>query len=242
MRSKSFSALSHGCIFNTEMDAASKKINTLLSLSECPHTSYTSMKTLWHNVMQTNHSCSAHHFTQISDKVYSIIVKEIFLLLGCSCKEAETCKLKYSCKHWVLAPAFYQWCQIYKHKKQNVRLLYFLLIKSPARRHERLIRRKSQRSWIWQEPLQTHNPTLLHKQAYPKKVVQDCVQMFSLDCQGWSLHKISGHSFPVLSHLQNKVLPGVQTEHLVFQFVPITSCPLSHVLPPCTYTAIFHIS
>lgn len=143
MRSKSFSALSHGCIFNTEMDAASKKINTLLSLSECPHTSYTSMKTLWYNVMQTNHSCSAHHFTQISDKVYSIIVKEIFLLLGCSCKEAETCKLKYSCKHWVLAPAFYQWCQIYKHKKQNVRLLYFLLIKSPARRHERFIRRKS---------------------------------------------------------------------------------------------------
>lgn len=66
--------------------------------------------------------------------------------------------------------------------------------------------------------------------------------MFSLDCQGWSLHKISGHTFPVLSHLQNKVLPGVQTEHLVFQFVPITSCPLSHVLPPCTYTAIFHIS
>lgn len=80
--------LCHMHIFLYGSGCHKQKINTLLSLSECPHTSYTNMKTPWQYIIQTNRSHSAcnlqisQHITQISDEVQSITVKKIFLYLG----------------------------------------------------------------------------------------------------------------------------------------------------------------
>ena len=54
-------------------------------------------------------------------------------------------------------------------------------------------------------------------------VAQDCVQTASE-----YLYNLSGPPVPVLGHPQSKeVFPDVQTEPSAFQFVPVTSCPVT---------------
>lgn len=69
-------------------------------------------------------------------------------------------------------------------------------------------------------------PSHLLKLRYLETIAQNHVQMaFGYLQRAW-LHNLSVQTAQVLSHLHSKEgLPDVEREHLVFQFVPIASCP-----------------
>ena len=77
---------------------------------------------------------------------------------------------------------------------------------------------------LWRSP----SPTPLSKQDHLEQVAQDCVQAGFEYLQRRRLHNPSGQPVPVLRHPQSKeVLPHVQMELPMLQFVPISPCPVT---------------
>jgi len=72
------------------------------------------------------------------------------------------------------------------------------------------------------------SPTPLPKQGHLEQATQDLVQAGLEYLQRRRLHSPSGQPVPVLRHPQREeVLPYVQTELPVLQFVPVASCPVT---------------
>ena len=72
------------------------------------------------------------------------------------------------------------------------------------------------------------SPTPLLKQGHLEQAVQDLVQVGLAHLQRRRLHSLPGQPVPVLRHPQREeVLPHVQTELLMLQFVPIAPCPVA---------------
>jgi len=72
------------------------------------------------------------------------------------------------------------------------------------------------------------SPTLLPKQGHLEQAAQDHVQAGLEYLQRRRVHNLPGQPVPVLRHPQREeVLPQVQTELPVPQFVPIAPCPIA---------------
>ena len=72
------------------------------------------------------------------------------------------------------------------------------------------------------------SPTPLHKQGHLQQAAQDLVQAGLEYLQRRRLHNFLGQPVPVLRHPQREeVLPHIQMELPVLQFVPIASCPVA---------------
>jgi len=72
------------------------------------------------------------------------------------------------------------------------------------------------------------SPTLLPKQGHLQQAAQHRVQAGLEYLQRRRLHNLPGQPVPVLRHPQREeVLPSVQTELLMLQFVPIAPCPVA---------------
>ena len=72
------------------------------------------------------------------------------------------------------------------------------------------------------------SPTLLPKQGHLQQAAQDPVQAGLEYLQRRRLHNLPGQPVPVLRHPQREeVLPHVQKEVPVPQFVPIAPCPVT---------------
>ena len=72
------------------------------------------------------------------------------------------------------------------------------------------------------------SPTLLPKQGHLQQAAQDLLQMGLEYLQRRRLHNLPGQPVPVLRHPQREeVVPRVQTELPVLQFVPIAPCPVT---------------
>ena len=70
------------------------------------------------------------------------------------------------------------------------------------------------------------SPIPLPKQSHPEQAAQDLVQAGFEYLRRRRLHNLSGQPVPVLHHPQSEeVLPHVQLELPVLQFVPIAPCP-----------------
>ena len=69
------------------------------------------------------------------------------------------------------------------------------------------------------------SPTPLPKQGHLHQAAQELVQV---GLQRRRCHNLTGQPVPVLHHPQNKeVLPHVQTEIPMLQFVPVAPCPVT---------------
>ena len=72
------------------------------------------------------------------------------------------------------------------------------------------------------------SPTLLPKQGHLQQAAQDLVQAGLEYLQRRRLHNLPGQPVPVLHHPQSEeVLPHIQMELPVLQFVPIAPCPVT---------------
>jgi len=72
------------------------------------------------------------------------------------------------------------------------------------------------------------SPTPLLKQGHLQQTAQDCIQAGLEYVRRRRLHKLPGQPVPVLRHHQREeVLPHVQTEFPLLQFVPIGPCPVA---------------
>ena len=72
------------------------------------------------------------------------------------------------------------------------------------------------------------SPTLLPKQGHLQQAAQDLVQASLEYLQRRRLHSLPGQPVPVLRRpKREEVLPHVQTELPVPQFVPIAPCPVT---------------
>jgi len=72
------------------------------------------------------------------------------------------------------------------------------------------------------------SPTTLPKQGHLQQAVEDLVQAGLEYLQRGRLHSLPGQPVPVLRHPQREVvLPHVQMELPVLQFVPIAPCPVA---------------
>jgi len=81
---------------------------------------------------------------------------------------------------------------------------------------------------IERELCRSSGPTLLLKQGLLLLATQEGVQTAFEYLQGWRLHSLSGQLVPVVGHpYSKKVLPDVQREPPVFQFVFIASDPVT---------------
>ena len=68
----------------------------------------------------------------------------------------------------------------------------------------------------------------LPKQNHPEQVAQDRFQVGLEYLQGRRIHNLSGQPVPVLCHPQREeVLPHVQLELPLLQFVPVAPCPVA---------------
>jgi len=72
------------------------------------------------------------------------------------------------------------------------------------------------------------SPTLLLKQGLLQQAADDLVQAGPEYLQRRRIHNLPGQPVPVLHHLQREeVLPHVQTELPMLQFVPVAPCPVT---------------
>jgi len=72
------------------------------------------------------------------------------------------------------------------------------------------------------------SPAPLPKQGHPEQAAQDCVQAGLQYLQRRRLHNLPGQLGPGLRHPQSEeVLPHVQLELPVLQFVPVAPCPVT---------------
>jgi len=71
------------------------------------------------------------------------------------------------------------------------------------------------------------SPTPLPKQGHPQQAAQDRVQVGLKYLQRRRLHNLPGQPVPGLHHSQSEeVLPHVQVELSLLQFVPVAPCPV----------------
>ena len=78
----------------------------------------------------------------------------------------------------------------------------------------------------WQGPLGIPQPNPLPKQGHPEQAAQDCIQAGLEYLQRRRLHSPSGQPGPGLRHPQREeVLPRLQLELPLLQFVPVAPCP-----------------
>jgi len=71
-------------------------------------------------------------------------------------------------------------------------------------------------------------PTPLPKQDHLQQAAQDLVQVGLEYLQRRTLHNLPGQPVPVLRHPQREeVLPRVQVELPMVQFVPVAPCPVA---------------
>ena len=71
-------------------------------------------------------------------------------------------------------------------------------------------------------------PTPLPKQGHLQQAAQNVIQVVFEYLQRSRIHNLSGRPVPVLRHPQSEeVLPHVQTELPLLQFVPIAPCPVA---------------
>lgn len=80
-------------------------------------------------------------------------------------------------------------------------------------------------SEVGRDFLMSYDAIPLLKQGYLDQAAHGHVQMPFEYLQGAELHNLSGQPVTVLSRLYSEVLPDVQAEPPVFQFVPIASYP-----------------
>jgi len=72
------------------------------------------------------------------------------------------------------------------------------------------------------------SPTLLPKQGHLQQAAQVLVQVGLEYLQRRRLHNLPGQSVPVLRHPQSEeILPHIQTQLPLLQFVPVASCPVT---------------
>ena len=72
------------------------------------------------------------------------------------------------------------------------------------------------------------SPTLPLKQGHLQQAAQDLVQVGLEYLQRRRLHNLPGQPVPGLHHPQREeVLPRIQTELPMLQFVPIAPCPVA---------------
>jgi len=72
------------------------------------------------------------------------------------------------------------------------------------------------------------SPTLLPKLGHPEQAAQDLVQVGLEYLQRRRLHSLPGQPGPGLRHSQREeVLPHVQLELPLLQFVPVAPCPVT---------------
>jgi len=75
--------------------------------------------------------------------------------------------------------------------------------------------------WGWS------SPNSLLKKGHLEQAAQDLVQAGFEYLQRRRIHNLSGQPVPVLRHPQSEVLPHVQMELPMLQFVPIAPCPVA---------------
>jgi len=72
------------------------------------------------------------------------------------------------------------------------------------------------------------SPTLLPKQGHLGQAAQDLVQAGLEYLQRRRIHNLPGKPVPVLHHPQREeVVPHVQMQFPVLQFVPVAPCPVT---------------
>ena len=87
---------------------------------------------------------------------------------------------------------------------------------------------ESQNGQGWKGPLWVTQSKPLPKQGHLQYVVEDLVQVGLEYLQRRRLHSLPGQPGPGLRHPQREeVLPRVQLELPVLQFVPIAPCPVT---------------
>ena len=80
----------------------------------------------------------------------------------------------------------------------------------------------------WKGPLGIPQSNPLPKQGHPEQAAQDRVQAGLEYLQSRRLHSPSGQPGPGLRHPQREeVLPHVQLELPLLQFVPVAPCPVA---------------
>jgi len=81
---------------------------------------------------------------------------------------------------------------------------------------------------VGRELCESSGPTTLPKQGHLEQAAQDLLQAGFEYLQRRRLHNSSGQAVPVLCHPKSKeVLPHVQTELPMLQFVPVAPCPVA---------------
>ena len=86
----------------------------------------------------------------------------------------------------------------------------------------------SQNGRGWKGPLWSPSSTPLPKQGHPEQAAQDHVQAGLEYLRRRRLHSLPGQPGPGLRHPQREeVLPRVQLELPLLQFVPIAPCPVA---------------
>ena len=87
---------------------------------------------------------------------------------------------------------------------------------------------ESQNGRGWKGPLEITQSNPLPKQGHPEQAAEDLVQAGLEYLQRRRLHNLPGQPVPGLRHPpREEVLPPVQTELPVPQFVPIAPCPVA---------------
>ena len=115
--------------------------------------------------------------------------------------------------------------------------MYFLVSAEEERWTERNKSEKSNLSYksqnhrmvgVGRDICGSSSPTPVPKQGHLQQAAQDCIQAGFEYLQRRRLHNLPGQPVPVLRHPQREeVLPQVQTELPVLQFVPIAPCPVT---------------
>jgi len=87
---------------------------------------------------------------------------------------------------------------------------------------------ESQNGRGWKGPLWVTQSNPLPKQGHPEQAAQELVQVGLEYLQRRRLHNLPGQPGPVLCHPQREeVLPHLQLELRVLQFVPVSPCPVA---------------
>ena len=87
---------------------------------------------------------------------------------------------------------------------------------------------ESQHGRGWKGPLWVTQPNPLPKQGHPEQAAQHGVQAGLEYLQRRRLHHLPGQPGPGLCHPQREeVLPRVQLELPLLQFVPVAPCPIA---------------
>jgi len=82
--------------------------------------------------------------------------------------------------------------------------------------------------WVGRDLCGSPGPTLLPKQGRLQQAAQDCIQVGLKYLQRRRLHNLPGQPVPVLRHPQSdEVLPHLQMELPMLQFVSVAPCPVA---------------